>query len=164
MKETFKAGDKVYFPAHGFNIHELKGASDFTYPINLTIGTQRFSFTEQGYFIYGQGVPSIFLATRENHKKLTEFYSMAFEEPPKPKLPREVIQAMLDDGWKYVPCFVSDSKMYPDTTCSLTLIKSIKDNGLFRDTSKLYWSYAVPFDLKTSKPIIDYVNGQIVTE
>lgn len=66
---------------------------------------------------------------------------------------------MLDDGWKYVPCFVSDKYI---VDCASDLIVKVLDDT-FKSTL-VKWYHAFPVDPRTGKLIIDYVDGQIVTE
>lgn len=99
MKELFKDGDFVYFPRRGTEVFELKKTTDdpnAQYPMCIEDVGQ---FTEDGKLWVDDKVPSIWRATAENQKKLSEFYGMKFEEP-------------IDPISKLLPCLclVSDSE------------------------------------------------------
>ena len=78
--------------------------------------------------------------------------------------PKKVIQKMLDDGWSCVPCAVSEEDLpfsemiYMDLISCINHTQSVTPFGSSVDS----WVYAIPFDPKTSKQIIDYVDGEII--
>lgn len=118
----FKDGDFVYFPRRGAEVFELKKPTDdpnMKYPLSIEeIG----QFTEDGKLWVDDKVPSIWPATAENQKKLSEFYGMTFEEPIE----------RIDTISKLLPCLclVSDSDMS---------LYSPKDfNGVLRSRAYLH--------------------------
>lgn len=74
-----------------------------------------------------------------------------------------LIQAMLDD-WDYIPCKVSDSNIPFSDMTDADLICSIhySNNTVEFRSLGCSWVYAIPFDPKTGKQIIDYVDGEII--
>lgn len=82
--------------------------------------------------------------------------------PPKRKEPKEVIKAMLDSGWACVPCYVGDREKILMSRHKKELITSI-ENDWFNSWAGIH-RFALPFDPKTGKTIIDYVNGEVVLE
>ena len=74
-----------------------------------------------------------------------------------------LIQAMLDD-WDYIPCKVSDSNIpFSDMTdADLIACVQYSNNTVEFVSHSCSWVYAIPFDPKTGKQIIDYVDGEIV--
>lgn len=112
------------------------------------------------------GMPFIFHATQENYELLSKLYpNVEFEPPPKRKEPKEIIKAMLDDKWNTVPCYVHNENKTPSNLNRRELILEVRDyreNSFFSDTT--IWRYATPFDPKTGKTIIDFVDGEVVLE
>lgn len=81
--QEFKAGDNVYCPDQSTDIYILEGYSPGTgFPVWIK---NKESFTLDGKRFRDGKVPSIFHATPENCRKLSEFYGIEFEQPPKPK-------------------------------------------------------------------------------
>lgn len=74
---------------------------------------------------------------------------------------REIIQAMLDDGWITVPCIVSDIKETPSSMAYDFIHGFIKSNFPIRGNNG-NWKYAIPFDPKTKNVIIDYIDGKAI--
>ena len=149
MSKEFKVGDKVYYPFGGTHIYTLDSCEDdLRYPLAIIGEFNIETFTLEGFEWNRYLLPSIFHATEENHKKLSDLYGVEFEAPPEPKTSREVIQAMLDDGWDVVPVICIEDG----------------EKGLGY-ASKTYLSmFAKPFNPKKGKIIIDYVNGQEIYE
>lgn len=162
-KAEFEVGDKVYCPevSHKiFTIIEFYDVDD----IFLTVGDSGLALKllispdETGL----QLSDVLCHATPENHRML----GVEFEAPPAPKNPKEIIQAMLDDGWIGVACYVNDSDKRPSKHNKKDLIVDIHDvnDGYIFGGNAYNWKGANPFDPKTGKIIIDYVDGEIVTE
>lgn len=165
MKQEFKAGDKVYCPSEQVQIYTLKAGDCRTYPLVIEGDYSIKSFTLYGQRYSGDPMPSILHATPENHEMLCKLYGVEFEAPPKPKTPKEIIQAMLNSGWDCVTCYVSDFRTNPSKRDKKTLIKSIDGTRKFPFLDDYCsWIYATPFDLSTGRVIIDFVDGEIVTE
>ena len=155
MKKEFKAGDKVYYPSERVQIYTLEGRDRIGYPVVIDIILEP-TFTLCGRRYIDDPLPSIFHATPENHELLCKLYGVEFEAPAKPKTPKEVIQAMLDDGWDSVPCYVSDDD---EASAIRKRIKVLIDIGSIGS-----WDFYIPFHNRTGKVIIDYIDGDIVTE
>lgn len=145
----FKAGDKVYYPSRTTQICTLEYSDDDArHPLVIRDESFSESFTRDGYEYSKNLLPSVFHVTEENCKKLSELYDIEFEPPLKPKLPRDIIQAMLDDGWHSVPVYYTENK-----------------EGTMGYAFKTYIAMnARPFDPKTGKVIIDYVDSKIILE
>lgn len=163
MKQEFKAGDKVYCPSEQVQIYTLRANDCEIYPLIINCDSFIKSFTLYGHRYNGDPFPSIFHATPENHEMLCKLYGVEFEAPPKPKTPKEVIQAMLDDGWVSVSCYVSNCKGRPNENNFGDLIISVNGEK-FKSCGVMYWDCASPVDPRTGKIIIDYIDGEIVTE
>lgn len=80
------------------------------------------------------------------------------------KLPKDIVQAMFDDGWKQIPCCVSDIKENPVNLLSTDLLIRIHLGNFPYYCTNDKWKYVNPFDPKTGKIIVDYVDGKIITE
>lgn len=169
-KAKFRVGDKVYCPkvSHKiFTIIEFYGIDD----IFLTVGNSDLTLK----LIISPDVTGLQLsdvlyhATPKNHALLEQLYGVKFEAPPKHKTPKKIIQAMLDDGWKCVPCYVANKTdefgdIYLTTFNAKFIVAVVHDLKAPFDDLIEFWRYAFPFDPKTGKVIIDYVDGKIVTE
>lgn len=90
--------------------------------------------------------------TKENAiahaKALIKLSGSGYEPPPKRKEPREIIKAMLESGWKGVPVLYME-----------------RGSECIGYAKKTYLTMtAIPFDPKTGKTIIDFVDGEVVLE
>lgn len=98
-------------------------------------------------------------ATPENHALLSKpFPAIEFEQQPKPLTGSDLARAMLDKGWKYVPCYVSntsDKNAVELDDCGV--IYAVNHNGNFQDGYGETWCHAVPFDLRTGEPLTESV-------
>lgn len=75
----------------------------------------------------------------------------------------EIIKAMLADGWQQVSCMVSDVTKEPRCENHVDLVHSIYEDAMLPyKCLRQDWHYATPFDLKTGRVIVDYVDGQVV--
>ena len=95
-------------------------------------------------------------ATQENYEMLCKIYPhIEFEKPPVALKGSNLCRAMLDKGWKYVPCYVSDvsEKDAEECQCDEIVISFRDDEFIAND----YWQYAVPFDLRTGEPLTEEV-------
>ena len=162
MKQEFKAGDKVYFPFIDGQIYTLKAHDGKSYPLIIKSDSFVKSFTLRGYQYADNQLPSIFHATPENRELLCKLYGFEFEAPPKRKEPREIIRAMLKAGYDGVPC-KTDSKQYRFVCVDVSddpyfpfVYDSLDSNDAFPS--------ATPYCYQTGKTIIDFVDGDIVTE
>lgn len=157
MKE-FKVGDKVYFPALGGNIVELReNESGFAaYTLIAERCGQYRSMDTLGRERSVDAVPSIFHATPENHELLEKLYGVEFEKPPTKPTGNEIVQAMLARGDKYVPCWLSDGHQCPNSAQEIDFVTAIADDLSYVTTvTGFEWNYATPFDPKTGEPITE---------
>ena len=145
---NFKVGDKVYCLMNDGKTKIYTVEQDVSvghYPIAIETGT---TFTVEGKLYESSDIPSLIHATKENYDLLCELFpNQAWEEPHKPKTPREVIQAMLDDGWDNVP------------------VVYLENDGkeCLGYANKTYLSMsATPFNPETGKQIVDYIDGNVV--
>ena len=158
---NFKVGDKVYYPAVTNKILQVDSALRISY-----IGTDEFvtcsGLNSDGKFHSYHQNPSYFPATLEWYEKLVHAYPN-LEKPPVKKSSKEVIQAMLDDGWVGVPCYMSNYDKNPHRHRAIDIILEIRESidFIFR-TDVVSWRYATPFDPQTGKVIIDYIDGKVV--
>lgn len=161
----FKVGDKVYFPKMNNGVLTLAKRTNSEYPLKVILeGGAVRSFTTDGKHFYHDANPTIFPATQEWYDKLVHIYP-DLEAPPKRKELKEIIQAMLNDGWKNIVCYVSDSEPNPNIhNTRFPLVVNAIEDGEFYVRNGYKWEYATPFDPKTGKTIVDYVNGEVVLE
>ena len=166
MSVKFKAGDKVYYPLITGKILTLaENDEDTTYPLEIRYGSYHDTFTYEGKEFMDALTPTIFHATSENHELLSKLYpDLKFEAPPKRKTSKEIIQAMLDDRWKQIPCIVSDIKEIPVNLFSTDLLVKLELGDFPYICTGAHWRYAQPFDPRTGKTIIDYVDGEVILE
>lgn len=154
----FKVGDKVYVPYYGTGIFIVSTNSyneDLDkYP--LMIGAR--TFTVHGKNYDNRPLQDIFHATPENHELLEKLYGVEFEKPPALPTSREIIQAMLDRGDKYVCCWVSDNTQEPDHRCVCYLISDYDGDAAsfpYLTNKGDRWKYATPFDIRTGLAITE---------
>lgn len=82
MNQTFKVGDKVYFPVKGTEIYTLKQSKNKTYPLIIEfVDNDSTTFTKNGIYYTDNKNTSIFHATKENQELLSKLYGIQFEEP-----------------------------------------------------------------------------------
>ena len=103
-------------------------------------------------------------ATPENYALLSQLYPhIKFEQPPKPLTGSDLARAMLDKGWKYVPCYISDSSdthaLERQTRNAAVIIGTHKDHPSFfiYGSGKSFIYHAVPFDPRTGEPLTQAV-------
>lgn len=100
-------------------------------------------------------------ATLENYEKLCSLFEcIDFEQPHKPLTGSDLAKAMLDKGWKFVPCYVHD--VSDDEAMNRKHYVSVKKetpkSGYnFSGTGANDWKYAVPIDPKTGEPLTESV-------
>lgn len=83
MSKEFKVGDKVYYLSAKPQIYILEDNIDNEmYPLAIEDTLFRESFTRIGLSYISDSLPSIFHATEENRRKLSELYGVEFEAPP----------------------------------------------------------------------------------
>ena len=153
MSREFKIGDKVYFPKKSCKIMTVYEYGLASFPIRLRGRTE--SFNRDGNLLGGDMTPSIFHATQENHALLEKLYGMEFEAPPRQPTSCEIIIAMLNNGYSYVPCYVSSDLEEPNGESHLDFIICVKGDGRFYNQFGRGWEYATPFDPRTGQPITE---------
>lgn len=151
----FKVGDLVYCPEVS---HKILKIDTIEYDcIYFEVGEFGLKiFTNDDFLIWENW---IFHATQENYELLSKIYpNVTFEPPPKRKEPKEIIKAMFDDGWKHIPC----KSQHNNGLYAEVIIEYMANNGKWDG----YWGveYTIPFDPKTGKTIIDFVDGEVVLE
>ena len=155
----FKVGDKVYYPSQGTDIFTLSNSKSGSlcpltlYDNRLALG----SFNTDGR--NGLNVlPLIYHATPKNHALLEQLYGVEFEKPPAKPTAHEVIVAMFKQrGAKYVPCWVSNTNENPNHNDFPVFIEGYSNRVGFpyRDTNRTRWTFATPFDPRTSESITE---------
>ena len=171
---NLKHGDLVYYPVASnspIRVDEfVTHANGRAYPIIIPMQENgKRSFTRDGKMYTCDKNPTIFPATQEWYEKLVLVYPN-LEAPPPPapkKSSMDVIKAMLDDGYSRIPCYVSVINEEPNNEMCIDLLLDIDDSGSSSTPCRCVggkWKYARPFDVKTGRVIVDYVDGQAVLE
>ena len=142
----FKVGDKVYcllLEPKIFTILKVDGDND---------NDVQFA----GEFGWASGY-SCCHANQENYERLQAIFPrIEFEPPPKELAGSDLCRAMLEKGWKYVPCYVHDGS--DDEAINRKHYVSVKNetprSGYnFSGTGANDWKYAVPIDPRTGEPL-----------
>lgn len=156
-EEIFKDGDKAYCPYVSGQIFTV--CRDDRYNKDGLIIVDKFN-KEIARIVKGvtefSKISIIFHATEENRQALQVLHPhIEFEKPPVVLQGSDLCRAMLDKGWKYVPCYVSDvsEKDAEECQCDEIVISFRDDEFIAND----YWQYAVPFDLRTGEPLTEEV-------
>lgn len=154
--KKFNVGEAVYYPRATNKVLRLKDTNkslttrDLQVELGNISGGIPATFYKNGVHLNHGKAQEIFHATQENYELLSKLYpNVSFEPPPKRKEPREIIKAMLKSGWECVPCIFTNENG----------TKQIVIARRFDETNK-----AIPFDPKTGKTIIDFVDGEVVLE
>ena len=104
---------------------------------------------------------SLCYATPENHAMLSKPYPhIEFEQPTKELKGSDLARAMLEKGWKFVPCYVSDvsDDEAIDRKYYATVENKNPTNGYsFISTGETDWKYAVPIDPRTGNPLTESI-------
>ena len=144
----FKVGDKVYL--FGTNYIE---------EITKIIGAN--VYLAGADFDASVSIKEICHANTENYAILSKLYPhIEFEQPPKELAGSDLCRAMLEKGWKYVPCYVHDGS--DDEAINRKHYVSVKNetprSGYnFSGTGANDWKYAVPIDPRTGEPLTQAV-------
>ena len=158
---NFKAGNQVYYPELSTKILTVCSSPqdeeiDYItslYPLNVGGCT----ITLDGKSHTSNELPCIFHATTENQTKLEQLYNVEFEKPASKPTSKEIIRTLLDNGHKYVCCWVSDNSPNPDNDSSISMINHVDNStfSLITEYQKVHWKYATPFDPRTGEPITE---------
>lgn len=153
----FKAGDKVYCPKLSHKVVTLQETTENFgyYPLTVIKNGTTYCFTVDGKHNSLDEVPSLHHATEENHALLEKLYGMKFEAPPIKPSSKDIIQALLNSGQKYVPCYVSSGIVAPNGGSYLDFIVCVHNDGRFYNQLGGGWKYATPFDPRTGQPITE---------
>lgn len=155
-KQFFEEKDKVYCPSQGTKIFTLySGGGTHPQPLMLYDGDIALGVFNANGCDGEVDVPKLFHATPENKEKLEALYGVAFQKPPTKPTSRDIIQALLNSGQKYVPCYVSSGIVAPNGGSYLDFIVCVHNDGRFYNQLGGGWKYATPFDPKTGQPITE---------
>lgn len=156
----FQAGQKAYCPWLNAGRLVLLESNHADYLFAETVkGRQYFNNDGTSVDVTSHAQPDLFHATQENYELLCKLMPWVnFEAPPKSLTGSDLCRAMLNKGWKYVPCFVSNES--DDFAQKMKLTDLIF--ALDGDRSKEFvgddvWRYAVPIDLRTGEPLTEAV-------
>ena len=165
---NLKHDDLVYYPVASnspIRVDEfVTHTNGRAYPIIIPMSENgKRSFTRDGKMYTCDNNPTIFPATQEWYEKLVLVYPN-LEAPKKSSM--DVIKAMLDDGYHRIPCYVSIVNEEPNNELCIDLLFDIDDSCSSIPCHCVggKWKYARPFDVKTGRVIVDYVDGQAVLE
>lgn len=153
----FKVGDRVYCPHFSTNVLTLVQSEKSNNLLAFEKANRRIAITKVGKMWDAQGmVADIVHATPETHALLERLYGVEFEVPPVKLTSREIIQAMLARGDKYVPCWVSDGIKEPDGNNLVRLVVNYREGVPYPyECSGSDWKYATPFDIRTGEEITE---------
>ena len=146
---TFKVGDKVYVGLTGRIAQVTEIIDDDV--VNVANKNNEVR----------AWVSNICHATTENYDRLqATFPRIKFEQPTKELKGSDLARAMLEKGWKYVPCYVHDGS--DDEAIDRKHYVSVKNetprSGYnFSGTGANDWKYAVPIDPRTGEPLTEAV-------
>lgn len=146
----FAAGEKVYFSTDP----DIKIVSDVNND-NTVRFFGEFGWADSNHCCH---------ATQENYEMLCNLYPhIKFEQPPKMLTGSDLTRAMVDKGWKYVLCYISDSSdthaLERQTRTIAVITGTHEDHPSFfvYGSGKSFISHAVPFDPRTSEPLTEAV-------
>ena len=151
IKDTpkFKVGDKVYVGLTGKIARVTKIIDDDV--VNVANKNNEVR----------AWVSNICHATQENYERLqATFTDIKFEQPPKPLTGSDLCRAMLEKGWKYVPCYVhdgSDDEAINRKHYVLVKNETPRSGYNFSGTGANDWKYAVPIDPRTGEPLTESI-------
>lgn len=80
---TFKDGDKVYFPMQTTKVCTISKSSSLMFPLSINaMGEELGNCTILGKALTISNVPNIYHVTKENRELLEKLYGVEFETPP----------------------------------------------------------------------------------
>lgn len=166
MSKEFKAGDKVYYLDAKPQIYILEdNIGSAIYPLAIEDTLFRAPFTRMGLSCISDGLPSIFHATEENRRNLSELYGIEFEAPPAKPTSREIIRVKLNKSTEPVPCWVSNDPnctqpTREDVWAFINKVDTDPSSEIpFLDATGTYWMHATPFNPHTSEAITELPEG-----
>lgn len=163
---TFKAGDKVYYPKVSNKVLTLIQHDGYPYSLAIELGLRYIELTSDGYHSRFDILPSIYHATEENKAKLEAFYGIELEEPSVKPTSREIIQAKLNKSTEPVPCWVSNNPncTQPTRKNVWAFIEDVDTDPSskfpYLDSAEKYWLFATPFDPHTNEAITELPEGE----
>ena len=160
MSKEFKVGDKVYFPHKSAKVLTICSNSySSEYPILALVDSERHpcTLTTDGKVYVDDALPSLFHATPEMKAKLEDLYGVEFEVPPVKPTSREIIQAMLARGDKYVLCRATN---YDSDDCYFVLIERVFKAGGYIDSEGTIWGRVKPINPRTGIKITELPVGE----
>ena len=155
-----KIGDKVYFPPKSTKVLTIcRNSCSSEYPIVVLVDSERhpWSLTTDGKVYVDDALPSLFHATPEMKAKLEDLYGVEFEVPPVKPTSREIIQAMLARGDKYVLCRATNCE---SDDCYFVLIERVFEDGGYIDSEGTIWDSAKPINPRTGIKITELPVGE----
>ena len=145
IKDTpkFKVGDKVYTGIDE-DIKVIKQVKE------KFVVAPSIPFLDTHY-----PISEVCHATPENYEMLCKLYPhIKFEAPPKPLTGSDLARAMLDKGWQYIPCYVSNyGESEAQKPC---IVRKFSSSGQFVSEFEFY-NNAVPFDPRTGEPLTESI-------
>lgn len=161
MNQTFKVGDKVYFPLKGNKIYTLKQSKNKTYPLMIEfVDDDSTTFTRNGIYYTDHENPSIFHATKRNKELLSKLFGTEFEEPA------SFLDYHLSLGSKVLCLVAKKPNKLPNRIWKLdsnsqfidVIVKHISDNEYLNDGGCIIkWEYVYPIEV-TSTGQINYLS------
>jgi hypothetical protein len=166
VEPKFKVGDPVYLPNRaGGKILKIQDNKACHYPFFVdvvnSVNNSLYEIDRNGKTKYGNFTDVVIKATPENYELLCKLYPhIEFEQPAKELTGSDLARAMLEKGWKYVPCYVHDGS--DDEAINRKHYVSVKNetprSGYnFSGTGANDWKYAVPIDPRTGEPLTQAV-------
>jgi len=145
LEPKFKVGDKVY----------KYGETD----IKTVLEVFEDGYMRISNYPHRVNHESLCYATPENHALLSKPYPhIEFEQLPKELKGSDLCRAMLEKGWKYLPCFVSnESDDFAQKTKLTDLIIALDGDRSKEFVGDDVWKYAVPIDLRTGDPLTESI-------
>lgn len=164
MNQTFKVGDKVYYPIQGNEIFTLTKSNDKAYPLSIDFinedGDDSATFTKNGKYYSNHSNVSIFHVTEENRKLLNSLYGIQFEEP------KSFLDHHLSLGSKVLCLVAKKPNKLPNKIWELdsnsqfidVIVKHTSDNEYLNDGGCIIkWQYVYPIEV-TSTGQINYLS------
>lgn len=155
--QTFKAGDKVYYPLISNKILTLLKDDEDTVSVNLCVSNYTV-YKSNGKKFKHHLAQSIFHATQLNYELLTNLYPHIQFEKPRPT-PDTIVKKMLNDGYAYVICNI----LLPDGVVK-DIVRGYKGISFLGESGNYYYDEVIPLDNYTGKVIVDYIDGKPVLE